>query len=402
MFLKAFSSNLRGSIFICTPFYSVPEQIFPVTKARLLQKSQKVKNVLYRSTSQYSTENTASNVAKQNPSTENRSVSSQNEVELSQQEIEMLNQDPDKFGTLSSFKLKPLAMNDKTQNRSSFPDTDAKSEMRPTEPSAAKKQTIQYYEAEMKDLFEKGHVLEAVELFETEVLQKNRMHAPIRIYEWLIEECIRLYEFGKAISIYDQMVGRKLTVSFDIYEKLILALEQSNTNMGKLNSVQQKMLKKNVQPNAKMYNSMVRSYARSTEWQTALTLADQMKANSMSYEMDTIDVLLECFSHDKNNGFYRFIELWHDMLRFDYTPNVSTFNALLKCVKKCELTNVDKLKQMLETIRMQYTAHSNENAIQDGRPNLLQDPPYIGYLFPLEQVERREHRLLILGGLSGI
>lgn len=94
--------------------------------------------------------------------------------------------------------------------------------------SSLERRTVQRYEAEMKDLFEKGCVLEAVELFETEVLQKNRMHAPIRLYNWLIDEWIRLHEFNKAIDIYDQMVGRKLAIAFETFERLVLAYEQSN------------------------------------------------------------------------------------------------------------------------------------------------------------------------------
>lgn len=399
MLLKAFSANLRGSILVCSPFCGVSKQISTVTRSKLLQKSSKVTTVLFRSSAQYSNENAASNVSKQNNDQKNRSASNQKETELSQHDIEILNQDPDNFGTLSSFK--PLTVNS-TQNESPSIDSDNKSEIFSTERTAIEKQTIQQYETQMKELFEKGHVLEAIELFETEVLQKNRMHAPIRIYKWLIEECVRLHEFQKAINIYDQMVGRKLKVPFDIFEKLVMAFERSNMNVGKLNNIQKVMSKNHVQMNANMYNTMVRIYARSTQWQTALTLADEMKANSMPYQHDTVNALFECFIHDKENGFYRLIELWHDMYRFNLIPDVSTFNALLKCIKKCELNNADKLMRMLDTIRMQCTTHPNENVIEDGRPNLLQNPPSIGHLLPLEQVERPDQRLLILGGLSNL
>lgn len=392
MLLKAFSANLRGSISVCSPFCGGSNQISTITRSKLLQKSAKVTTVLFRSAGQYSNEN----ATKQSSSQKTGFVSSQNQnkAELSQHEIEILNQDPDSFGTLSSFK--PLITGD-TQNGPSSTDSADKSEISTTE-----KQTLQQYEASMKDLLERGHVLEAIDVFENEVLQKNRMHAPVRIYKWLIEECVRLHEFQKAIEIYDQMVGRKLKVPVEIFEKLILAFEQSNMNVGKLNNIQKVMAKNHIQLSADMYNAMVRIYARSTQWKTALVLADEMKAKSMLYELDTVNALMECFSHDKENGFYRFIELWHDMHRFELTPNVSTFNALFKCVKKCELNNVEKLKQLLETIRMQCTTHPSENEIEDGRPNLLQDPPSVGYLFPLEQVEGPEHRLLILGGLTNI
>lgn len=410
MLLKAFSVNLRGSLSVCSPLCCVSNQIPTITRSKLLQKSSNIKTSFYRSASRYSNGNASTNVLKQNDSKKNESVPNQSETKLSQHEIDILNQDPDNFGTLSSFE--PLTVNEtqhkddessSSTNAAHTGDDESQAcSTHSTDHTPTKRQTIQHYEAVMKDLFQKGNVLEAIELFETEVLQKNRMHAPIRIYEWLIEECIRLYEFTKAIDIYDQMIGRKLTVSSGIFEKLVLAYEQTNMNVGKLNNIQKVMSKNHIQLNANMYNAMVRIYARSTQWQTALTLADEMKANAMTYDLDTINALFECFSRDKDNGFYRSIELWHEMHRFNYTPNVSTFNGFLKCMKKCELNNVDKLKRMIETIRMQCTTHSSEEIIEDGRPNLLRTPPYIGYLFPMEQVERPEHRLLISGGLTNL
>lgn len=392
MFLKAFSANIKGA----------SSQIATIARSKFLQKSPKVTTVLIRSKGQYLNENAASNATKQNSSQKSRSVSNQKGTELSQHDMKVLNQDPDNFGTLSS-SFKPLTVDD-TQNGPSSTDSMDKSDVPPTEENVTNKQTMQQYEASMKDLMEKGHILEAIDLFETEVLQKHRLHAPAHIYKWLIEECIRLHEYRKAIDIYDQLVGRKMKVPFDIFEKIVLAFEQSNLTVGKLNNIQKVMLKKHIELNANMYNAMIRMYARSTQWHTAITLADEMKTKSMPYELDTANALFECFSYDKENGFYRLIELWHDMHRFDFTPNILTFNAILKCVKKCELTNVEKFKQMLETIRMKCTAHPNENEdeFEDGRPNLLQHPPYIGYLFPLEQVERPEHRLLLLGGLTNI
>lgn len=400
MLLKAFSANLRASICVCTPLCGASTQIPTIARSKLLQKSANVTTAFYRQKSRHLTENAASNVSKNGGrGTSARSQTNSNESELSQRENDLLNQDPDNFGTLSSLKH-PLKTNDAVTNPSPSTVVDGESEIRSTQQTVAKKQTIQQYEAEMKDLFGKGHVLEAVELFETEVLQKNRMHAPIRIYNWLIEECIRLHEFDKGIDIYDQMVGRNLTIGFDIFEKLVLSYEQSSLTVGKLYNIQKVMAKNHIQINAKMYNAMIRIFARSTQWRTALTLASEIKAHRMPYELDTINALFECFAYDKDNGFFSLLELWHDMHRHNLMPDVSTYNALLKCIKKCELNNVVKLTELCETIRTQRSQISNEEFIEDGRPNLLRDPPYIGYLVQLEQVERPDQRLLMLGGLS--
>lgn len=122
MLLKAFSANLRGSILVCSPIRCGPNQITSIAGSKLLQKSPKVITVSFRSAGKYSTENAAPNVTKQSSSQNTTFVSNRNKTELSQREIEALNQDPDKFGTLSSYK--PSIVDDVENDRPAIDSAD--------------------------------------------------------------------------------------------------------------------------------------------------------------------------------------------------------------------------------------------------------------------------------------
>lgn len=131
MFLKAFSANLRASIFICAPLRGPPTHISTIARSKLLQKSSHVPTIFYRQTSEYSTENAASNVSKPDKTGKSgKSVQSQkipSETKLSQCEIDLLNQDPNNFGTLSSLN-RPVEVND-VENASQSTDANDKCEI---------------------------------------------------------------------------------------------------------------------------------------------------------------------------------------------------------------------------------------------------------------------------------
>lgn len=386
--LKILTSNLKRSNRLCSLYVSLNGP----SKSRLLQIAQTSQCC---STLKYSTGKIESTASK--TQINRNTVSSQNE-HLTSDEIHLLKQDPDNFGTLSSHEL---LSNKEVQNESvtQSDETTSKNDSSKKK-NASEQKSMEHYEQQLKDLIGKGDVKQAVEYFESEMLVKDHVLAPIHIYEWLITECINSHEVKKAFNVCDQMLNRQLKISVEIVEKLLLAHELSNLSRKKLNSLEKIISKNQYEINEKMYNSLVRTHGRSGQCKYALALADEMKIRGFKYEIETINIIFELCRHDKENGFIRLIELWHGMRNCKLVPDVHTFNAFLKTVLKCELQNVDKLKETIELLRGKSTVHSN--GINDGRPNLLADPPEIGYLFPLENVNTPEDRLLILGGLTGL
>lgn len=395
--LKILTYNLKCSNRLCRALYVASNGVNLSARSRLLQITQTSHRC---STLKYSTGKTDSTGSKIKIS--RNSASSQNE-HLTPDEIHMLKQDPDNFGTLSSHKLLPAdeIQNEETLNESITQSNEPTGKKNSSKKkNASEQKSIEHYEQQLKDLIGKGDVRRAVEYFESEMLLKDHVLAPIHIYEWLITECINSHEVHKAFDIYDHMINRQLNISVDIVEKLLLAFELTNLSSKKVYSLEKIISKNQYEVNEKMYNALVRAHGRSPQWQNALPLADEMKKRGIKYEIETINTLFNLCSYDKENGFNRLIELWHEMQKCEIIPDVHTFNAFLKAVQKCESQNVDKLKKTVELLAAKSTAQSN--GINDGRPNLLADPPNIGYLFPLENVKEPEDRLLIFGGLTGL
>lgn len=395
MFLKLISANLRGSISVCSALGASSVYTLPVSQNKLLQLI-----TFRRSTLQYSTGKAASSVPK-HPN----NFKAENQTDhLSTEEINALNQDPDSFGTLSTF-VSPVQKKPISQ-----PESEENTEI-PKQQSSSRK-SLEEFETLLKNVNKENGVLEAIKIFEDELHKNEGILPPLQIYEWLIDESLIFNYFDKAFDLYDHMVNRRLKVSLPIIEKLTVAYESSGLSFKKVNSLRKIISKYKYKPNATIYNAMIRIYIRNKQWPTGFELAEEMVQHNFNYEFDTINVMLEACKYEQTNGFNRLLELWHEMHRLGYTPNVHTIDALLNAVYRCEITDFDKLLNTIESIKTKWQAvpmesENNENSevddpIDDGRPNLLKIPPKIGRLFPLKNAIKPEERLLILGGLTEI
>lgn len=394
MFLKAFTANLRGSVGICSILNASSRNGIHASSSRIVQI---IANTQHCPTLRYSTEKAAST----RKHTDKTATTNQTE-QLSTEEILMLKQDSDCFGTLSN--------SDSTVPKQTAYHSQKDDIKEEKDSFSAEKMSGQQFEALLQKLMSENSVQEAVRVFESQLQKKDHITIPVRVYEWLIDECLRFNEFNKAFSIYDAMVNRTLKVSLKTIEKIAAAFETTESALKKVNSLRRVIAKCKDEPTQNLYNILIRIYMRSNQCTTGFELADEMVQRGFHYDLDTITTMFDGCSLDKNNGFVRLIELWHAMHRLGYTPNLFTINAFLRAVPKSELNDVEKLKQMISTIQAKCninvdstTDETNiEHEIDDGRPNLLNVPPKIGHLFPLEGVKQPEDRLLILGGFTGL
>ncbi|XP_031621040.1 uncharacterized protein LOC116339351 [Contarinia nasturtii] len=387
MFLKIISTNLRGSISTRNALNIASNtQSFLVTNKRLLQLT-----TIRCSTRQYSIGKPTSIIGK---------ITNENE-NLSREEIHMLNKDSDNFGTLSSFTPQnveepgPLKKEPKRkpESRRKFPG----------------KKWSQQNEILLKQVINEKGVHEAIKIFENQML-KERVLPETRIFEWLIDECLRMNIYDKAFELYEQMMSRTLRVSLSTIEKLTLAHEAARLHIQKAHTIRKIIAAQQDKPNAVIYNALIRIYIRANKSSIGIDLANEMVQCGYSYELDTLNLLLEGSAFHGNDGFVRMIELWHEIVQLNYTPNVHTLNAVLNNIHMCEIGDIQKLKETVKSICSKYEQISDEKiqnvekqvSTDDGRPNLLKNPPTIGHLLPLEYVTTAEKRLLLLGGLSGI
>lgn len=336
-------------------------------------------------------------------STDDKSHKSQTSDELSQNDMKLLTKDPDSFGTLSTVG----AMNETNSEKSNDIDSNGQSEREPHLKSTEMKTiTIGERIERLEKLVENKQIEEAVKIFLTEMVEKEQIHMPIKTYIWLIDECLNNFLIKEAFDLFEYMKNRTFKFSFETIEKLILASETYSNSLKKTNSLRKEMLRRDFRPNEKIYNALIRNYIRSaTAWKTGLELAQEMIKNGFQYENDTMNYLMKAYSYDKNNGFYQALELWYELKCRDEKLNVHGFNEFLQCIRNCENYNVNQLLETLDKIKAKYPTDSTAvrfELVDDGRPCLLDDPSKIGTLFPLENISKPEHHLLILGGLSNI
>lgn len=391
MFLKLLSATLRGTLTVHHGLRITSERAFEGITRESVQKIGAT-----RCFTSHSTEETVLSSQKQNES----SKVNKNE-QFSQNEIHMLNQDPDSFGTLSLTKP-PVSkdMFDKVETN----------EKNIRKIRSSDQKSIEQYEISLKHLVDERNLQEACRLFEEQMLKNDKILAPVRIYEWLIDECLKRNNETKAFDIYEHMVNRSLKISISSIEKLLLAYESSNLTFRKVKSLCKILEKYEYKPNEKIYNALIRTNIRAGQWPTGFEISDKMVHDGFQYELETITLMFQGCCHDKSNGFYRILELWHEMLTLGYIPNINTYNAFLKAIAKCELNDVDKLQNTLKSIKKKYQQNVERNVtktdeidqINDCRPNLLQVPPKTGSLFPLKNVTNPVSRLIILGGISNI
>lgn len=387
MFLKLFSANLRSATSVCNLVYARTSQSFvtPINKCANLNLYTKL---------QYTTDKAASSTSKHSDKT---AVN-----ELSHDEIQMLKQNPDDFGTLLS-----LAPSD-TLKQPQQSDEIVKEK---TGRRSSKRQSIEQYQTLLKKLINEKRTDEAVELLEGKMM-KDKLLIPIDIYEWLIEECLQCRNYAKVLNLFEHMVNRSLKISTKTLEKITQSFEMSELPIRKAINLRKFISKGKCQPTEKIYNALVRIHIRGGQWQSGIEVADEMKQHNFQYEHETLYFLFIGYSHDKVHGFYRMLDLWHEMYRLNYKPDVYIINALFKCVLNCEFDDVGKLQEILDSIEANnriakegvsskiYENAEKVHVIDEGRPNLLDVPPKIGRLFPIENMKTPEHRFLVLGGLS--
>lgn len=325
--------------------------------------------------------------------------------ELSTEEIRALEVNSDKFGTLSSIaETSPAPTPEKDD-------------------TIVKKHDgilLQQHADKINEFIENQNLEEAFRIFEEHVLKRDRLHPPISMFTRLFDDCVRYQMPEIAFRVFSHMIERRLQVSLDTIDKLIETCELLAQSTKKINVIQRFLTRTKQKPNASIYNGMIRCYIRSGQWKEGFALVDLMKADGFELENKTRPFILEGWSHDPKNGFCKVLENWHAMQQIGCKVNVDTINALLNCIQKCEIGDIDKLNKTIEMIRSKYnelseketetplSSEQNEKInvtpkyFSDGRPKLLHSPPLKGFLLPFETVDDPQKRLLILGGLSGL
>lgn len=291
---------------------------------------------------------------------------------------------------------------------------------------------------------------EAIDVLEVR-MKDDRVKPDYYIYELLIIECGRFGYTKKAFQLYNRMKKRGLKVTGPIYAALFNACAKSihpSQALGLATNLRKILHQNDVRVNELVYNAMIKAFGRCGDIATAFQLVDEMKSKNLNLKVDTMNHLLQVCCSDKEYGFRHALHVWHKIYRRKLTPDVYSFNLMLRCTRDCSIGNVDEMKNVIAIIlqgskaALKLKANKQKNQIQlledkpsrpinatddidcqplentqpngnqpdadvlpvnevcDQLPNLLSKLPHLGSIVQLSMVNTVEDRFKLLGGLS--
>lgn len=291
-------------------------------------------------------------------------------------------------------------------------------------PSRSQKLSTKQYADMIKEHLRNHSLKEAIDVLEVRMLKEDRVKPENYIFNLLIGGCARAGYTQKAFQLFTKMKQRDLKVTGGTYTSLFNACSNTpylSDGLNKAIRLREIMLEKGYEPNASNYNSMIKAFGRCGDPKTGFLLIDEMIGKNMEVRVDSFNFLLQACVSDKEYGFRHALLVWHKMFQKRLTPDLYSFNLLLKCVRESGLGDLQSLEEVLTKILRPKTENKTkmllegekqidlsnlpsvqkEEISQETSPNLISINPHLGTLVSLSEVKKPEDRLLLIGGASG-
>ncbi|XP_049298048.1 pentatricopeptide repeat-containing protein 1, mitochondrial [Anopheles funestus] len=342
---------------------------------------------------------------------------------------------PDQFGTLSPQVDEPEIADEGDLREEDFLQNI---------PSQGQKLSVRQYADTIKEHLKNNRIREALDVVEVRMKQ-DRVKPVNYHFNLLIGGCARVGYSKKAFQLYNKMKQHGLKVTGGTYTSLFNACATSPflaDGLKRANHLREIMIEKGYEPNETNYNAMIKAYGRCGDLKTAFQLVDEMVERRLNVGTDTFNFLLQACITDREYGFRHALLVWHRMYHMNVSPDRYSFNLLLRCVRDCQLGELETMEQVIEQILSQSIVRpqhqlatveakpATDNALvaneqsdgqsipsleiinvyselterlnHEGVPDLLSPKPHLGSLIKLGEVRKAEDRLLLLGGSSNV
>lgn len=304
---------------------------------------------------------------------------------------------------------------------------------------------LEKYKRMIEQHIKNKRLKDAIDVLEVR-MKNNRVQPDFFIYELLILECGRLGYTKKAFQLYNRIKQRGLKVSNPVYGGLFNACANGpyrHESLKQATNLRKIMIQKGIEPTEVTWSIMIKAFGRCGDIKTAFELVDEMKENkNMKITLYTMNHLLQACIEDKMYGFRHALLVWNKIHQRNITPDVHSFNLMLRCIRECGMGDMDSIRSVLtmilsasqkqlkiklfkenkgkglliedkptkainqnESTAIESVSHAVDDQVMekpcDQMPNLLAKLPHLGSLVELNDIQSAEDRLLILGGLSG-
>ncbi|CAG0913783.1 unnamed protein product [Notodromas monacha] len=320
-----------------------------------------------------------------------RATESRNILKLAKKEEEV-------FGTLSRAQSEKVPDEEKPVSPAdNFASTvlaelEGDEEDKAGRPPAANPETrlpLSHYIVQIKSYLKKNMLKEALDVLEVKMLQRDGRKPDEYVYTLLIHACGKRGYTKKAFELFNQMKSRGLKPGPSLYTALFNACANSpwkEDGLERAHRLYDLMQERGYTLNVTQYECAIKAFGRCGELDTALKLVDAMLKEGHYLTISAVNALLHGCIDDKTSGFRYALLVWRKMRGKQVSPNLQTYNLLLRAVRDCNAGDSDNCGQELLEFLMSREAPSRRqyDKLVHGQRQALAQPRAMFRLNPGE------------------
>ncbi|XP_047473861.1 pentatricopeptide repeat-containing protein 1, mitochondrial-like [Penaeus chinensis] len=251
-------------------------------------------------------------------------------------------QNPDTYGTFPPMK---------NEHEEIKEDEGDRREEKFEETRLAKRHKPQYYGQQMKMLCKEKKLVEALKILEEEMPSVGAKPNSY-CYNVLIGACGRAGYTKKAFQLYSQMKKRGLTPKHVVFTSLFNACANSpwplTDGLQRATKLSKQLMENGVILNSTTSHAMIKAFGRCGDIKTAFQIVDEMVDKGLLITTESLNFLLQaCITHQAA-GFRHALLVWRKMRELKLSPDIYSYNLLVRCIKECQAGDPQLTSQLLQ------------------------------------------------------